>query len=59
MSLLTEEKMQELENIQKKLICNKSVVFTVTMCDCTGWCYGDCHGDCQGGCYGENEGKYY
>lgn len=57
MNILTEEKMWELEKMQKNLTCNKSVIFTINMCDCTGWCYGGCEGDCRATC--DDNCQYY
>lgn len=48
--LLEEKVMQRLDEIQEKIDINKRMVFFITMCDCTGWCYGDCQGDCGGDC---------
>ena len=52
-NILEKELMDKLEEKQLTLTKHKSVIFTTTMCDCTGWCYGNCEGDCQGYCKGD------
>lgn len=52
-NILGKELMDKLEEKQATLTNFKSVIFTTTMCDCTGWCYGNCEGDCQGYCKGD------
>lgn len=45
--VLEQNILEQLEDIQKNLKPKRSIVFTTTMCDCTGECYGDCQGDCM------------
>lgn len=51
--LLEKNILVELDKVQKEIKPDAKVIFTTTMCDCTGWCYGTCEGDCQGYCSGD------